>query len=139
VVLSPLAPISKHPLGGAYSLLKEIIVRSFLKVRRLVTFIILILLLAIFLTSTNPANLPVGVLMVPILLVFFAGFVGTLLACDLFKIFPSHTKKKRSLAATIATMFAIGLVLGSSGAIVLSDIVLIFLILMVALIYISNF
>jgi len=113
--------------------------RSRPRLRRLFSFIAIIFLLLVFLTNTNPANLPVGVLVVPILLVFFAGFLGTLLLCDLFRIFPGHKRKRRSLAATVATMLAIGIVLGSSGAIVLSDFVLILLIIVVAVLYISNF
>ena len=113
--------------------------RSRPRLQRLLIFVTIMFVLLVFVTNTNPDNLPVGILVVPILLVFFAGFLGTLLLCDLFRIFPQHTKKRRSLAATIATMLAIGVVVGSSGAIVLSDFVLIVLIIVVAILYISNF
>lgn len=107
--------------------------------RLLATFAGLVILLAIFLTSTNPNELPVAALVAPILLVFFASFTGTLLICDLFRLFGQHKKRRRSLAATVATLMAIAVVLGSSGAIVVGDIILIALILLVAWIYISNF
>lgn len=109
------------------------------RVRRLLLFCGLSLGLGIFLITTDPTNLPIALLILPALLVFFAVFTGTLLVCDVFRIFASKKRKQRGVAAMMATLLTIGVILGSSGAIIASDILLIGLILFVALIYISNF
>jgi hypothetical protein len=113
--------------------------RSRQTIRSLAVFMLLLLVFVLFLIMTDPNDIPVGVLTFPVINIFLLGFVGAQLFSNVFRLFDGHPKKRRGFATIIATLLGIALILGSSGAIVLGDVIIIFLILMVALVYISNF
>ncbi len=92
----------------------------------------------VFFGLTDPRDLPVGLLMVPVLLVFIAGFLFASLFMKLFFLSTPSTKHR-----TISIVFAVGLTLillfQSSGGIVLGDILLLGLLMLISYIYINKF
>jgi uncharacterized membrane protein len=100
--------------------------------------IVLLGLLTVFFGFTDPDNLPIGLLLVPILM-FFAIF--SLTTYILTSIFMSRMSKykKRNLSILIGVLSVMFLLFYSSGGIVAGDVILITLIFLIGLLYIQRY
>lgn len=106
--------------------------------KMLLALLVIIAAGMVFFGLTDPKDLPVGLLMLPVVLVFLAGF---LLASIFMKLF--FFSKPSSKHRTIALVFAVGLTLillfQSSGGIVWGDLLLLGLLMLITYIYINKF
>lgn len=103
------------------------------------TFVISGAALALFLLLTNPANVSVGVLVVPVVLFFLMMFslVHTLIyKLDMWR---GNLAKKRMAALAGATFITVVAILQSSGGVSLADVILLSLIFLLTSLYISRF
>jgi hypothetical protein len=92
-----------------------------------------------FFAFTNPATLPVGLLMVPILLAFGITTSIIYLLMHWFQIFQGNQHKQRGVSVLCGVVAAFYLVFQSTGGIVLGDAILLGLIFVIAYIYISKY
>jgi len=92
----------------------------------------------VFFGATDPKDLPVGLLMVPVLLVFTAGFLFASIFMRLF-FFSKPSTKHRSVAVVFAVGLTLILLFQSSGGIVWGDILLLGLLMLISYIYINKF
>lgn len=103
-------------------------------------FILLGLALAsgLFFSITSPDNLPVALLMIPVILVFFIGVVTSLLFMKLTGT-GGGAQRQKALGALGGSVAAFCLVFQSTGGIVAGDIVLMSLIIVISYVYISRY
>ena len=102
------------------------------------TLITAIATAALFL-STNPATLPVGFLMLPIVLTFLLGFFLALLLLKSFHLLGKQPRKQRTVALIFGSMCGLFLVFQSTGGVVKGDLILVMLIFVVSYLYISKY
>lgn len=97
------------------------------------------LALLLFLTVTNPADVVVGLLVVPVMLLFFIAFCAAQLTLQALRVLKREPRRRRTVALMIASLITIIMILRSTGGISAADIVLLVLIVGIAGIYISKF
>ena len=98
-----------------------------------------LLLLGLFFSLTNPRELAVGLLIIPVACLFVVGFIGALIALKAFRIAQNHHKRRRAIAVMCGALLAFILVLQSTGGIVVGDVLFMALMLLVTYIYITKF
>lgn len=105
----------------------------------MIVLVLCLIALALFLMLTNPANVSVGWLVIPVVLLFFIAFCGAQLALTAVKSIPGQPRKRRMVALVSASLLTIIMILQSTGGIAGVDLILLGLIIVVAAIYISKF
>ncbi len=95
--------------------------------------------LGVFLFLTNPENVPVGILVIPIVLFFFIVFCVIQLFLRRVRLLSSKPRKQRTVALIGASLLTIIVILQSSGGLSGVDIVLLGLIVVVSVLYIDRF
>jgi uncharacterized membrane protein len=98
-----------------------------------------LLVLAVFLASTNPNQLRVGLLVVPVMLMFLAVFVILHMVLSRLKFMARNPRKERVSAMAGASLATILLILQSAGGITTIDLVLLVLLVAIASLYISKY
>ncbi len=98
-----------------------------------------IVLIGGFFSLTNPQEIPAGLLIIPVLLMFIIGLTGMLVALKVFRIATNHPKRRRAVAVLGGSLMAFILVLQSTGGIVAGDVLLIILMMTMTYIYITKF
>lgn len=105
----------------------------------LVAFIVSIIGAAVFFGMTKPDDLPVALLMVPVLFVFASVSTGSVLLMHVLRLAKSDPKRRRVIAVMCGVVASFLLVLQSTGGIVVGDVVLMIFILGLTYIYITKF
>lgn len=104
-----------------------------------VVFFLSIVLAVLFFGLTNPENMPIAFLMVPILLVFIIASSGVYLMLSTVKVIirsPRHRKIVSILSGVIAAFMVI---FQSTGGIVAGDLVLMTIIVFVVYLYMTKY
>lgn len=105
----------------------------------LIALTVALSVLSVLFTTTNPDNIPFGLLVVPIVLLFFVGFCGFALLLKTFRVYQSNERKQQVLATFGGISIVFWIILQSSGGVTFGDIVLLCLIALLALFYISKY
>lgn len=95
--------------------------------------------LGVFLTATNPEHISIGLLVVPVVLLFLIAFCAAQLIMTSLKILKKEPRRRRTVALMSASLLSVIMILKSTGGISVVDVVLLALIIGVAGIYISKF
>lgn len=95
--------------------------------------------LVLFLTTTNPESIAVGLLVIPVVLLFLATFCASQIVLNVLRILKREPRRKRTVAMMMASLVTVVMILRSTGGISVVDIVLLVLIVGIAGIYISKF
>ncbi len=106
--------------------------------RYLITFVIALLALAGFLTFASPDNLPIGILIFPIILIFLLIYLLVIIICGLWNKQLLGSRRVKVVAVLLGAVSALFLLFQSSGGVSWSDTTLILLILVVAYFYSSK-
>lgn len=93
----------------------------------------------LFFGLTTPDNLPVALLMVPIILAFLVTTTIALLLMRLFSEGKQTKQRHKSYATLLGVVVAFLLVFQSTGGVVAGDLVLLGLIVLVSYVYISRY
>jgi hypothetical protein len=101
--------------------------------------IICLLLLLSFLFLTNPENVPVGLLVVPVILTFFIVFSVAHLTLRSTGKLASQPAKRGVVALIAGSLVAVVMILQSSGGLSVADLVLMALIMVVTALYVSRY
>jgi hypothetical protein len=101
--------------------------------------VLFVLFGALFFGFTNPDNVPVAVLMVPIVLAFLVTTMLSLVVMRLTNFSQGRQQRQKAFAVLTGTLVAFFLVFQSTGGVVLGDVILLSLILVVAYVYISRY
>lgn len=106
--------------------------------KRIISLSAVTTVLVLFLGFTDPESMPIGLLFIPVILLFIIASLLVNLCLKLFlkKISPS---KEKLLSVTIGAISSISFLFYSSGGVVFGDFILIVLILLVSLIYINKY
>ncbi len=91
------------------------------------------------LLMTSPDSVPTGVLTVPILLIFAATYLASLLIIRAVKLYANNPRGQNALALGIGLWGALALVFQSTGGLVAGDLILMFAITILAYIYVTRF
>ncbi|MGI9028074.1 MAG: hypothetical protein ACR2FM_04515 [Candidatus Saccharimonadales bacterium] len=95
--------------------------------------------LGTFLTFTNPSQVSIGLLVVPVLLLFFIAFSAFQVGMDKLKLLKTRPRKRRTVALTGASIITVVMILQSTGGISTADALLMALIVLAATVYINKF
>jgi hypothetical protein len=107
--------------------------------RNLSLLVISSLGLAIFLFSTNPESVALGLLVVPVALFFLISYAVTQMAINFFNLVRGQPHKRKLVAIVTAGLLTVIMILQSTGGISGADVLLLALIIPVAFIYIEKF
>ena len=129
--------------GGLY-LFNEylIIIYRMNKIRRHPYLSILascLLALGLFLVLTNPNEVSVGVLVVPVLLLFFIVFSLSHIVMEKLKLLRRNIRKRRIVAIITASLVTVIMILRSTGGLSVPDIILLCMIIVVSAVYIDKY
>lgn len=97
------------------------------------------LVLIIFLGSTNPEQVNVGLLIIPVVLVFLITFCIAHILINVLKIMKKQPRRRRAVALVAAMILTVIAILGSTGGVSGADVLLLGLIILISGIYISKF
>ena len=103
------------------------------------TFILSLLGLALFLFSTNPHEVAIGLLVVPVALFFLAAFSLCHMVLERFRLISRNLQKRRIVALVSAALITTIGILQSTGGLSGADFILLALIVVVAAIYIEKY
>lgn len=95
--------------------------------------------LGLFLTLTSPEEVSIGLLVIPVILLFFIVFSALQAAFSGLNLLVKRPRKKRTVSLVGASMATVVMILQSTGGISAIDTILLGLIVLVASIYISKF
>lgn len=95
--------------------------------------------LALFLLFTNPEQVSIGLLVVPVLLFFFIMFSALQATMLGLKTLAAKPRKRRTVALVGASLVTVVMILQSSGGISGVDTILMALIVLVSVVYINKF
>lgn len=95
--------------------------------------------LLLFLSLTNPQTVPVGLLIVPAVLLFLIAFCVSYLVLEGLRLLGKKPRKRRIVALVSATFITVVTILASTGGVSATDVILLALILTVVTIYIDKF
>lgn len=95
--------------------------------------------LALFLSLTNPHNVSVGILVIPVILLFFISFCAAHIIINFIGLSKSNPRKRRIVALLAASLVTIIMILQSTGGISGADVILLALIIVVSAIYVEKF
>jgi low temperature requirement protein LtrA len=107
--------------------------------RYLTSLAVCIIALALFLGLTNPDQVSIGLLIVPIILLFFIAFCAAQVLLQVVHLFASRPRKRRVVALTAASFVTVIMILQSTGGVSGADFLLLALIIGVFGIYIDKF
>lgn len=93
----------------------------------------------LFFGFTNPENVPIVVLMIPVLLVFTVATTAALIVMKLLSLYDRRPERRKMLAVLFGVVGAFFLVFQSTGGVVLGDLILMGLIVVISYIYISKY
>lgn len=94
--------------------------------------------LVLFFGVTDPENVPVGFLIVPILIFFIVFLLTSSVFIKIFR--PNISKnRQRNLSVLVGLVLSLLLLFYSAGGIVLGDLILIVLIFFIGLLYINKY
>jgi hypothetical protein len=105
----------------------------------LLAWLLSILLSSLFFVLTNPEQMPVGLLMIPVVLIFFVITLSVIIFFRLTGLFSNSKRRRHGVAVMIGTLSALFIVFQSTGGVVLSDLILMGMIFLVACLYISKY
>lgn len=89
--------------------------------------------------STNPDNIPVSLLVIPILALFFSGVLVTALVLRIFRVYRDNRRKEQVLSILGGLGVVFWVIVQSSGGITLGDAILLTLMMIIALFYIAKY
>lgn len=95
--------------------------------------------LILFLTLTNPSNVRVELLVIPVILLFLIAFCASYLLLKNLKRWDKQPRKRRAVAVIAASLLTVVMILQSTGGMSGADLLLMGLIITVSAIYISKF
>jgi hypothetical protein len=98
-----------------------------------------IVVLGLFLTMTNPDNVSIGLLVIPVVLLFFIAFCASQLFLYGFKLLEGKTRKRRVVALISSSFITVTMILQSTGGVSAADVLLLGLIISVLVVYIDKF
>ncbi len=101
--------------------------------------VLCVVALGLFLMLTNPSDISVGWLVIPVILLFFISFCAAQLILTALKLIRGKPRKRRIVALVSASLLTIIMILQSTGGIAGVDMLLLGLIIVVSAIYISKF
>jgi hypothetical protein len=104
-----------------------------------VSLIICTLALGLFLVSTNPGEVKIGLLVIPVILLFFIAFCVAQMIISVLRLMPTQPRKRRIVALVAASFISLIMILQSTGGISGVDVLLLGLILLISAIYIDKF
>ena len=128
--------------GGLYLFNEYLIINRMNKFRRHPYPSILascLLALGLFLILTNPDQVSVGVLVVPVLLLFFIVFSLSHIIMEKLKLLRRNLRKRRIVAIITASLATVVMILRSTGGLSVPDIILLCLIIVVSAVYIDKY
>lgn len=105
----------------------------------LITFGICAVGLLVFLLTTNPYEVGVGLMVVPAVLLFLMVFSVAHIGINLFNLMKKNPGKRRMTALVVAALATFIMILQSTGGISVADVILLALIIAVSAIYIDKF
>lgn len=105
----------------------------------LTLLIICLASLAVFLTMTNPNQVTVGFLVVPVVLMFLAVFLIMQIFLPWLGFMKGNRRKERVSAMAGASLVTVLLILQSTGGISGIDVILLALLIVIASLYISKY
>lgn len=95
--------------------------------------------LSLFLGLTNPQDVSVGMLVIPVILFFLIAFCASQILITLFKLFKKNLRKRRIVALMGAALVTVIMILQSTGGISGADIILLALIIVISVVYVEKF
>jgi hypothetical protein len=101
--------------------------------------ILCVIALGLFLALTNPSNISVGWLVIPVIMLFFIAFCAAQIILTGMRLIRGNSRKRRIVALVSASLLTIVMILQSTGGIAGVDMLLLGLIILVSAIYISKF
>lgn len=108
--------------------------------KKLIILLIIAVLSSLgFFGLTNPEELPVGLLMVPIILVFIILASGSLVLMEALSLLKGQDMRRKTLAILFGFMGSFFLSFQSTGGVVLGDVLLLVFILAITYIYILKY
>jgi len=106
--------------------------------KHLILFTVFLTGIILFFIFTNPNHLTIGLLTIPILLIFGVVYNFCYISATYFKQLNNKNYNVRNLSAMAALTVSLIVLFKSSGGIVLADIILISLLLFISYVYISR-
>ena len=107
-------------------------------IKKLIFIAFIIFCLALFLGLTDPESLPIGLLFVPVILLFFLLTTLSNLIITFLRPKIPQTQLK-TLSVMLGFIFSISFLFYSSSGVVLGDVILVFLILVIGFLYINKY
>lgn len=104
-----------------------------------VSLMALSLVLISFLLLTNPRDIQVTWLVVPVILLFFIAFCFSMLVMFMLRILTKQYRKQRIVGVVSAAFITVVTILASTGGISVPDIIILALILLIVTVYIDKF
>lgn len=95
--------------------------------------------LLIFMGSTNPEQINVGLLVIPVILIFFMTYCLGQLLMSVLKIMKKQPRRRRAVSTVSAMIITVIAILVSTGGLSGVDILLLLLIIFISSIYINKF
>jgi hypothetical protein len=103
------------------------------------TLCLCVIALGLFLVLTNPDQVSISLLVVPILLFFFIAFSSAQIILNGFRLLPTKPRRRRAVALIGASFATLVLILQSTGGVSLPDVLLLTLIIGFVSVYINKF
>lgn len=101
--------------------------------------IILIVLLAGFLHLTTPEKIPIGLLILPALLIFGIFYLLSDVVCKLFRLLEGDIRRRKAADVVAGSLAAVLMILQTTSGVRPGDVVLIGLIVIFSFLYVSRF
>lgn len=98
-----------------------------------------LLFCGLFFGLTNPENVPIVVLMIPVILVFVVTTTAALIIMKLLSFYDRSPDRRKMLAVLSGVVAAFFLVFQSTGGVVLGDLILMGLIVVISYVYITKY
>ena len=95
--------------------------------------------LALFLALTNPQDVSIGMLVIPVILLFLIVFCLAHILIRFIGLSKSKPRKRRIVALLSASLVTVVMILQSTGGISGADLILLALIIVVSAIYVEKF
>lgn len=95
--------------------------------------------LLLFLVLTNPQDVSIGILFIPVVLLFLITFCAAQILLSLLRISKTNPRKRRTTALLSGALVTLVMILQSTGGISLADLILLALIIGVATVYVEKF
>ena len=93
----------------------------------------------LFLSLTNPENVSIGLLIVPVVLLFLFGYGAAQALVGGLNLFDGQPRKRRTISLIGASFATVLMILQSTGGISGIDVILLGLIILIVTVYINKF